>query len=181
MADASVPSRPLTPKQQRFVEEYLVDLNATQAAVRAGYSARTAHSMGPQLLANIGVAAAIAEGQLARSERVQLQSDDVLSELRAIVRSNVQHFRIGEYGEVQLADDAPPDAWRAVSSVKHKIRSDDNGVTREVELKLWDKNTAIANAMKHLGLLKDGANVTLNQTNNTQVNVWQFGDKAVSF
>lgn len=53
----------LTRKQQRFAEEYLVDLNATQAAIRAGYSAKTAEQQGPRLLGNVGVADAIAAGQ----------------------------------------------------------------------------------------------------------------------
>ena len=53
----------LTARQQRFVEEYLIDLNATQAAIRAGYSARTAEQQGPRLLGNVGVAGAIAAGR----------------------------------------------------------------------------------------------------------------------
>lgn len=174
--------KPLTAKQARFVEEYLVDLNATQAAIRAGYSAKTAEQQGSRLLGNVEVSATIATAQQQRSERVQLHADDVLSELRALVRSNVKHFVIGELGQVELAPGAPEDAWRAVASVKHKIRSDDDGVTREVELKLWDKNSAIDKAMKHLGLLAEGASITLTQTtNNTQVNVWQFGDKEIVF
>lgn len=53
----------LTPRQQRFVGEYLIDLNATQAAIRAGYSAKTAEQQGSRLLGNVGVSAAIAKGQ----------------------------------------------------------------------------------------------------------------------
>jgi hypothetical protein len=68
----------LTPKQRRFVDEYLLDLNATQAAIRAGYSARTANEQGARLLANASVAAAAQSAQLARSERLQLTQDDVL-------------------------------------------------------------------------------------------------------
>ena len=71
-------SHQLTPKQRRFVDEYLVDLNATQAAVRAGYSARTANEQGARLLANVGIATAIQTAQEARSERLQLSQDDVL-------------------------------------------------------------------------------------------------------
>jgi hypothetical protein len=68
----------LTPKQRRFVDEYLVDLNATQAAIRAGYSARTANEQGARLLANASLAAAVQSAQLARSERVRITQDDVL-------------------------------------------------------------------------------------------------------
>ena len=68
----------LTPKQRRFVDEYLVDLNATQAAIRAGYSACTANEQGARLLANASIATAVQSGQNARSERVRITQDDVL-------------------------------------------------------------------------------------------------------
>ena len=54
----------LTPKQQRFVEEYLIDLNATQAAIRAGYSKHTAHSIGHENLSKPEIVAALAEARL---------------------------------------------------------------------------------------------------------------------
>jgi phage terminase small subunit len=68
----------LTDKQKRFVEEYLVDLNATQAAIRAGYSEQTAHVQGPRLLENVRVQEAIAAAQEARSARVEITQDMVL-------------------------------------------------------------------------------------------------------
>jgi phage terminase small subunit len=73
-----VTGRPLTPKQRRFVEEYLVDLNAKRAAIRAGYSARTAEQLGYQLLQNPSVAEAIERAQQARSERTRITQDEVL-------------------------------------------------------------------------------------------------------
>jgi phage terminase small subunit len=78
MGDLAAVASFITPKQKRFVEEYLVDLNATQAAVRAGYSARTAEQQGARLLGNVKVAAAIQVAQSARSERLRLTQDDVL-------------------------------------------------------------------------------------------------------
>lgn len=71
----------LTPKQQRFVEEYMVDLNATQAAIRAGYSAKTAHVQGPRLLGNVGVAAAIQSGVTKRAKRVEVTADYVFASI----------------------------------------------------------------------------------------------------
>ena len=65
----------LTDKQKRFVEDYLVDLNATQAAVRAGYSAKTAEQQAYQLLQKTSVSEAIAAAQAARSERTELTQD----------------------------------------------------------------------------------------------------------
>ncbi len=74
----------LTPRQAAFVREYLVDLSATSAAARAGYSAKTAHSSGPRLLANVGVAAAIAAAQAKRAAKVEITAEKVLGELAGI-------------------------------------------------------------------------------------------------
>ncbi len=62
----------LTPKQARFVEEYLIDLNATQAAIRAGYSAKTANEQGAQLLAKRSIRQAVADAQSIRSKRPEI-------------------------------------------------------------------------------------------------------------
>ena len=85
--------RKLTAAQERFVDEYLVDLNATQAAVRAGYSAKTAHSCGPRLLANAGVAAAIAAAKQARAEATNIDSAWVLREAVALYQRCVQQIK----------------------------------------------------------------------------------------
>jgi phage terminase small subunit len=71
----------LTPKQQRFVQEYLIDLNATQAAIRAGYSPKTARSIGDENLTKPDIAAAIAAAQDERRERVELTQDMVVEGL----------------------------------------------------------------------------------------------------
>ncbi len=72
----------LTPRQQRFVQEYLIDLNATQAAIRAGYSARTAEVQGPRLLGNVRVVEAIQSAQQALSERAECTQDEVMTDLK---------------------------------------------------------------------------------------------------
>lgn len=71
----------LTDKQKRFVDEYLLDLNATQAAIRAGYSAKTADRIGPELLGKTCVSDAIQAAILARQERTEITQDKVLEEL----------------------------------------------------------------------------------------------------
>jgi len=71
----------LTPKQARFVEEYQIDLNATQAAIRAGYSAKTAEQQGPRLLGNVGVATAIQAAQTEVSKRIEVTVDEVVAGL----------------------------------------------------------------------------------------------------
>jgi phage terminase small subunit len=154
----------LTPKQERFVQEYLIDLNATQAAVRAGYSEATAQEQGSRLLSNAMVSRAIQEAQQARSERTRLTSDDVLRELAVIGGSNAWNYSIGEDGSLMLADGVPESAKRAVASIKRKTRiiPQKNGapiIQHETEFRLWDKNTALANIGKHLGMFVDQSEV----------------------
>ena len=74
-------SKGLNPKQTRFVAEYLKDLNATQAAIRSGYSAKTAEQIGSRLLRNVGVAVAVAKGQSRVAERLELSAEIVLRNL----------------------------------------------------------------------------------------------------
>lgn len=156
------PKQVLTPKQARFVEEYLVDLNATQAAIRARYSAKSAARIGVELLNKTHVAEAIAAAMAERSKRTEVTADRVLLELARIGFSDVmQHYEVDEFGRLSLAADAPDGASAAVSSIKRKTRTftrdGDTEVTHEVEYKLWDKNTALASLGKHLGLFKEGA------------------------
>lgn len=68
----------LTDKQKMFVKEYLIDLNATQAAIRAGYSEKTANEQGSRLLANVKVAEAVKHEMQERSKRVEIEADWVL-------------------------------------------------------------------------------------------------------
>ena len=68
----------LTDKQAAFMREYLVDLNATQAAIRAGYSERTAYSVGQRLLKNVEIQRAMASAQAKRARRVEIKAEDVL-------------------------------------------------------------------------------------------------------
>ncbi|MCI5049982.1 MAG: terminase small subunit [Rickettsiales bacterium] len=70
----------MTPKQARFVEEYLIDLNATQAAIRAGYSEKTAGQIGEQNLKKLEIAQAIEAAKAKRSEKAQIDSEWVLKE-----------------------------------------------------------------------------------------------------
>lgn len=77
----STSGRGLNEKQKRFVEEYLIDLNATQAAIRAGYSQNTARSIGQRLLTFVDIQAAIQQAQSNRSERVQITQEEVIRRL----------------------------------------------------------------------------------------------------
>lgn len=73
--------KPLNPKQTRFVAEYLIDLNATQAAIRAGYSAKTAESIGWQLLQKTTVQKSVAAGQAERAGKLGITAEKVLTDI----------------------------------------------------------------------------------------------------
>ena len=79
----------LTPKQEMFVKEYLIDLNATQAAIRAGYSEKTAQVQGYQLLLKTSVAEAVDKGKTERAEAVTVTAQDVLESIKFIRDSTV--------------------------------------------------------------------------------------------
>src|SRR3954451_23220657 len=93
---------PLNDRQACFVAEYLVDLNATQAAIRAGYSARTANVQAARLLANVSVAAAIAEAQAARSRRTEVTADRVVLELARVAFGDPRRVMSWGPGGVKL-------------------------------------------------------------------------------
>lgn len=156
----------LSPRQARFVEEYLVDLNATQAAIRAGYSPRTAGKVGHQLLGKTRIAAAVANAQEERSERVQVTADRVLKELARIGFANISDIvdwkvnavgmiedpetgeqRIDAKNEVVLksAEELSDDIKAAIASVEQTP----NGA---LKLKMHDKRAALNDMARHLGM-----------------------------
>lgn len=81
MSDSQQANRMTTAKQQRFIDEYLIDFNATQAAIRAGYSSDTAKQQGSRLLSNVDIRQAIQAAELSAQQRNAITFDDLLSEL----------------------------------------------------------------------------------------------------
>ncbi|SDG45545.1 Phage terminase, small subunit [Bradyrhizobium sp. Rc2d] len=100
----------LTAKQQRFVENYLLDLNSTQAAIRAGYSKGTADKQGPRLLSNPEVKAAIDAAKSARSERTQVDADWMLRRLVDEAEADLADFYDGT-GDLKPIEEWP-EIWR---------------------------------------------------------------------
>lgn len=93
--------RPLNARQERFAQEYIIDLNATQAAIRSGYSVRTAHAIGDENLRKPGIAAMISAAQAARSERTGITQDRVLKELAKVAFSDLAD--VADWGEKEVA------------------------------------------------------------------------------
>lgn len=103
-------SNPLTDKQKRFVEEYLVDLNGTQAALRAGYAKSSAKQRACEQLQHPLVAAAIAEEQAKRSERTHVDQDWVISRLMSVVERSMQAEKVTDRsGALVLVENADGD------------------------------------------------------------------------
>lgn len=157
----------LTAKQQRFVDEYLVDLNATQAAIRAGYSPSTARVIGAENLTKPDIDAAIAKRMQERSGRVEITQDMVLRELAKIGFSDIRKVLRWGNTEVRLVSDEaeePSDddmiPYHGLALVDSS-EIDDNtaGAIAEVsqgrdglKVKLHDKKGALVDIGRHLGM-----------------------------
>ena len=140
----------MTKKQKRFVEEYLIDLNATQAAIRAGYSPDTAKSIGSENLTKPDIQARIAKAMAERSRRTSVNADRVLMELAKIAFVNASDVIDADTATVRA--DALPEDTAAIQSVKVKTFGED-GLEREI--KMADKLKALELLGKHLGMFKD--------------------------
>lgn len=138
----------LTSKQQRFVNEYLVDLNATQAAIRTGYSKKTARSQGQRLLTNADIEQAIQAAQNEQQERTQITADRVVQELSHVGLGDIRQLYT-ESGHLKPIHELPAEVAAMVSSVETNTIGEDHILITKV--KLWDKNSALDKLMKHLG------------------------------
>jgi len=142
----------MTDKQDRFCEEYMIDLNATQAAIRAGYSPKTAREQAPRLLANVSIQNRIAQLQAEQSRRTGVSADRVVRELAKIAFANASDLIDPETASVKL--DASRDDLAAIQSIKVKSFGED---CLEHEVKLADKLRALDLLGKHLGMYKDAS------------------------
>lgn len=150
----------LTEKQQRFIDEYLIDLNATQAAIRAGYSVKTANEQGSQNLAKLSIQQAIAEQMAERSKRTGINQDRVVLELAKIALVKMTDI-VDSQGRIK--SDASPDDLACIESVKYKESESDTGSSVEREVKIASKLKALELLGKHLGMWNDKLDVNITQ------------------
>ena len=136
----------LTPKQAMFVQEYLIDLNATQAAIRAGYSPHTAHRIGNENVNKPAIKAAIDDAMDARAARTLISQDRVMRELARIAFADPADV-VDKIGRVRNIHDLTPDERASVKSVR--ILSDGT-----IEVQAWDKLGALEKIMKHHGMFE---------------------------
>ena len=143
-------SKGMTPKQERFVQEYLIDLNATQAAIRAGYKEKTANEQGARLLTKVSIKQAVNVALEERAARIEITQDKVIKELARVAFADPRKIFIWGPGGVILRDsnDLTDDEAAAVSEVSETTT--ENGGT--VKAKLLDKLKALELLGKHLGM-----------------------------
>jgi phage terminase small subunit len=148
----------LTRKQERFVEEYLIDLNATQAAIRAGYSAKTARVIGHENLTKPDIAAAFEKARAERAERTRLTGDKVVDELRKIGFASMgDYMKSTPEGDPYLDfSTLTPDQKAALAEVTVEDFVDGRGANaravKRVKCKLHDKRAALVSLGRHFGI-----------------------------
>lgn len=158
----------LTDKQAAFVREYLVDLNATQAAIRAGYSARTAYSIGEENLRKPEIASAIQAAMDERSQRTKITADQVLRELAKIGFSDIRKavsWRANVTGMIEEEDGSQRLAVSNEVALIDSDKLDDDTAAAVAEIsqtaqgglkiKLHDKKGALVDIGRHLGMFTD--------------------------
>lgn len=149
----------LTKKQQLFVEEYLIDLNATQAAIRAGYSARSAEAIGLENLGKPRIAEEIAKAMAERSKRTGINADRIVQELAKIAFVKITDI-VDDDAEIKA--DAEEDDLSCIESIKVKQIPTKSGMGIEREVRLAPKMKALELLGKHLGMWNDKLDVNLN-------------------
>lgn len=147
----------MTLKQERFVQEYLVDLNATQAAIRAGYSPKTANEQGARLLAKVSIRTAIDKAEAERSRRTGINQDRVIRELAKVAFLNP--VDVINMDGATIRGEANRDDTACIASVKVKTIPTDDGDITEREVKTYDKLKALELLGKHLGMFTDRVKV----------------------
>ena len=156
----------LTAKQERFCQEYMIDLNAAQAAIRTGFSAKTARSQGQRLLTNVDIQNRISELQQTIQERTEITQDMVIAEYAKIAFANTSDViewgdtimievevdgemtRVPFHGiKIKNSTDLPPNIQAAVK----KVKQGKDGL----EVEMHDKKGALDSIARHLGMFKD--------------------------
>jgi len=178
----------LTDKQKSFCEEYIVDLNATQAAIRAGYSKESARQIATENLSKPNIQNEIERLKRARSKRTQITADRVLEELATIGYSKITDYlevvekevvvgykkddkgqydyeqpiiRTKKVVEIKETEEMDSEAIKAVSEIKQGA----NGIS----LKLYDKPSALEDIGRHLGMWKDRIEHNINNITGVEI------------
>lgn len=147
----------LSAKQARFVEEYLIDLSAAKAAIRAGYSPDSAETNGPRLLRNAQIKLTVARGRAEQGESAGLSAARVLEEYRRLSFIDLRSF-FDAAGNLKPIQEWTAEQGAAVASfevIKKNAAAGDGVIDTVHKFKVWDKTRALESLAKHFGLLVD--------------------------
>lgn len=167
----------MTKKQKRFVEEYLIDLNATQAAIRAGYSPDSAGQIGEQNLKKLEISNAISKAMAERSKRTGINADRVILELAKIALANMADVVDTDTAAVKPGASSYDTA--AIQSVKVKKSSSNSGTMIEREVRMMDKLKALELLGKHLGMYQNNINVSVETSKKLDDIISQLGGEGL--
>ncbi len=153
----------LNERQKRFCEEYVVSLNATEAAIKAGYSNKTRNAasvLGSKLLGSIHIQRYISQLQAKRQERVEITQDRVLLEIYRLAMVDVVDTIDPDTGSLKAIHDMPEPVRRAISSIEVDEIYDGSGRDRQVightrKIKFWPKDKSLEMLGRHLRLFID--------------------------
>ncbi|MHB1152086.1 MAG: terminase small subunit [Eubacteriales bacterium] len=145
----------LTVKQLTFCNEYLIDLNATQAAIRSGYAPKNANNTASALMANPKISAHISKKIAERSRRTGVNADRVIRELARV--AFVKPTDVINSAEATVREDSSDDDIAAIASIRVKKIPTSEGMGIEREVKLHDKIKALEMLGKHLNIFGDPA------------------------
>lgn len=142
-------AKELTDKQDKFIDEYLIDLNATQAAIRAGYSEKTARQIGQNLLTKVDIQESIQARMEERQKRTHITQDKVLNEIAAVAFANATDLVKVQDGIVCIkdTDTLEENVKKAIVGIKEGR----NGI----EINMANKVSALEMLGKHLGMFKE--------------------------
>jgi len=153
-----------TPKQEKFVKEYMIDMCGAQAAIRAGYSPKNADNIASELLGKTHIKAAVAREKAKHSRRTGITADRIMRELAKIGFADLTDIANVDTAKVKTG--ANRDDTAALQSVRVKTTVSDGSKTVEREIKLHDKHKALETMGRRLGMWNDklsvDGNVSLN-------------------
>lgn len=155
----TIPPPELKPKHQAFVDEFMVDRNATWAAIRAGYSQKTAYQIGHELLHREDVGGEIQRRINAASARSQLTVERVQEEIARLAFADPRKF-FDDAGNLKPIHELDDDAAATLASIENEELFEGAGKDRErigtlKKVKTWDKGRALELAAKHLGMVRE--------------------------
>ena len=163
----------LSAKQKRFCEEYLIDLNCTQAAIRAGYSPKTAYAIGEENLKKPDVWKTVRQMMDERSARTEITADQVLRELWSIANDDIKNyltFKPIVVATTQDADGKLVEHHAIDVAIKDSTKINTRNIAEvsvgkdgQFKFKLYCRDTALVNVGKHLGMFKDKLEITTHE------------------